>query len=277
MKLEYKYLKDKYLNFFDNEEKCDSNLTDVLFLFKEVLPFINNTNNLNILEIGCGTGILLRELSILFPKKNFYGLDPHESGFHNYEKISKNIKLNDNLKIENSNFNKFTPNISFDIIFSFNVFEHINDQEDYLQKTDMLLSNHGKSLIMCPNYDFPYEPHFVIPILFNKKMTYLFFKRKINNHEKKTNEIGLWKYLNLNSNRKIKRCLKKNNFDFNYDYSIKDRFFDRLKNDESKYFKKRQGFAAKLAILAKFLLLDKFFFNFLKIPFPYMKLIINKK
>ena len=241
------------------------------------MPFINNENNINILEIGCGTGILLRELSTLFPKKIFFGLDPHESGFHNYKKISKNIKTNDNLTIKNTGFDKFIPNINFDIVFSFNVFEHIDSQEDYLQKTNKFLSSHGKNLIMCPNYDFPYEQHFLIPILLNKRITYFFFKKKINNHEKKTKEIGLWKCLNLNSNKKIKKYLKKNNFEFNYDYSIKERFFDRLKNDESKYFKKRQGLIAKFAILAKFLLLDKFLFNFLKIPFPYMKLIINKK
>ena len=56
---------------------------------------------------------------------------------------------------------------------------------------------------MCPNYDFPYEPHFVIPIIINKKFTKFFFKNKINNHEKKTNEIGLWEGLNLNGRNKI--------------------------------------------------------------------------
>ena len=44
-----------------------------------------------------------------------------------------------------------------------------------------------------------------------------------------------------------------------------------------KEFKRRQGIAAYMAIFAKFFFLDKLIFDFFKIPFPYMKLIINKK
>ena len=276
MKLHYKNLKNKYIHYFEDQEKCDFILTDVLFSFKEILPFINNPNNLKILEIGCGTGILLRELSQMFPKKQFVGLDPHESGFHNYEKITKKIIQNDNLLINNSSFDEFNQNQSFDIIFSFNVFEHVQDQENYLDITNKLLSTDGQNLIMCPNYDFPYDAHFIIPILFNKKITYFFFKNKINKKEKISKEIGLWDALNLNGRNKISKFLKKNKFLFEYDISIKDRFFDRLTNDDSNYFKKRQGIMGKIALLGKFLFLDKLLFNLLKLPFPYFKLIINK-
>ena len=50
-----------------------------------------------------------------------------------------------------------------------------------------------------------YEPHFVIPLIINKSITFRIFKNKINNHEKNTNEIGLWKGLNFNGRRKIKK------------------------------------------------------------------------
>lgn len=276
MKLNYRNLKEKYLNHFENQQHCDFILTDVLFCFSEILDFIEDTKISKVLEIGCGTGILLRELSFLFPEKKFFGLDPHESGFHNYEKISTNLKMNNNLSIIKKKISNFSEHQNFDLIFSFNVFEHIKNQEEYLQTTNKLLNKDGKNLIMCPNYDFPYEPHFVIPIIINKKFTKFFFKNKINNHEKKTNEIGLWEGLNLNGRNKINNYLEKNHFDFRYDFSIKDRFFERLNNDESKYFHKRQGLAAKLALFGKMFLLDKFIFDLLKIPFPYIKLIINK-
>ena len=67
------------------------------------------------------------------------------------------------------------------------------------------------------------------------------------------------------------------NFKFKFDVSIKDRFFKIIDDDQSSYFKKRQGVVAKIAKLARFLYLDKIIFDIFKIPFPYMKLIIEKK
>ena len=37
MKLQYKNLKNKYIHYFEDQEKCDFILTDVLFSFKEIL------------------------------------------------------------------------------------------------------------------------------------------------------------------------------------------------------------------------------------------------
>ena len=276
MNLDYKALKNTYINLFENSEKCDFILTDVLFAFNELYPIINNSKIKNVLEIGSGTGILLKELSNIFENKTFYGLDPHKRGFDSYEKISKKIS-NKNLKIFHDDFEKFNPKEGFDLIFSFNVFEHLVDQLSYINKTYEFLNEDGKSVILCPNYDFPYQPHFVIPIIINKKFTYKIFKKKIIKHEAKTNEPGLWKGLNFCSKKKIKNYLGKNNFDHQFDLTIAKRFLDRIDNDESSYFQKRQGIVAKIARIAKKINLDKLIFDFFKIPFPYMKIIIRKR
>ena len=91
MNLDYKTLKNTYIDLFENSEKCDFILTDVLFAFNELYPIINNDKIKNVLEIGSGTGVLLKEFSKIFENKTFYGLDPHKRGFDNYEKISKKI------------------------------------------------------------------------------------------------------------------------------------------------------------------------------------------
>ena len=52
------------------------------------------------------------------------------------------------------------------------------------------------------------------------------------------------------------------------------KMIDRALDD--KYFRKRQGIAAKIAVLGRKFYLDKIIFNFLRIPFPYFKLIITK-
>ena len=276
MNLDYNTLKKNYIDLFENSDKCDFVLTDVLFAFKEIYSLIDDKKVSNILEIGSGTGILLKELSRIFSEKTFHGLDPHQRGFYNYEKISKKIS-NNNLLIFNDELETFSSNESYDLIFSFNVFEHLEDQKIYIKKIDNLLKKDGKSLILCPNYDFPYEPHFIIPIIYNKNITYKFFKKKITDHEKITGEKGLWDGLNFCSKKKLKKYLIRNDYQFNFDQGIKDRLLQRIDDDKSLYFEKRQGIVAKIAKIAKKLKLDKFIFNFLMIPFPYMKIIIKKR
>ena len=68
--------------------------------------------------------------------------------------------------------------------------------------------------------------------------------------------------------------MKDQNINYKFDYEIKDRILERIFKD--KIFKKRQGFAATLSVIGSYLKIDKIIFNFLKIPFPYMKLIIKK-
>ena len=277
MKLNYEKLSKKYLNLFENKDRCDFVLTDVLFAFEELYNTISDPRINSIIEIGSGTGILLNELSDVFPKKNFFGLDPHESGFHYYENIKKKLPQKNNLKFKKAHLKDLSHSDKYDLIFSFNVFEHVGNQLNFIKDSYKLLRDDGKKIIFFPNYDFPYEPHFVIPLIINKSITFRLFKNKINNHEKNTNEIGLWKGLNFNGRRKIKKMLTNERIRFEFDNSIKEKIFERIINDPSKYFKKRQNFVSKLALLSKKLYLDKFIFNFLKIPFPYLKLIISKK
>ena len=175
MILSYQNLKKKYINHFENEDKCDFVLTDVLFAFYELFPLIKNENVGKVLEVGSGTSILLNELSEIFPEKIFFGVDPHERGFDKYESISKKMIFNKNMKLFHEDFDKFDQEKDFDLIYSFNVFEHLKDQNKYIDTMNNLLSLNGKSLIFCPNYDFPYEPHFVIPIIYNKEVTYKIF------------------------------------------------------------------------------------------------------
>ena len=276
MDLDYIKLKNKYLKFFDgNEENFNFIVTDVIFAFNEIKDYLNSRKYKNVLEVGCGTGILLKELKDNYGKIEFCGLDPNESGFHGYEGISNNIISTDkNLNIIKKDINNFNFKKKFDLIFSFNVFEHILDQEKYLKQTNSLLNENGLSIIFSPNYDFPYEPHFVLPIIFNKKITKKIFNKKIDLHEAKTKEIGLWEGLNLNGKKKIEKLLKKNKIIYSFDLSIKERMISRVFSD--KIFSKRQGIAAKILKLAKLFFLDKIIFDILRIPFPYLKLVLKK-
>jgi SAM-dependent methyltransferase len=276
MSINYQILKKRYLNLFDyNEEYFNSIMTDVLFAYSEIAEILEKNKINNVLEVGSGTGVLINVLKDNFKNIKFTGLDPNQSGFHNYEKISKKLlQNNDSINVIKSPIGKFETKEKYDLIFSFNVFEHIESQSEYISKTNELLAVNGKNIIFAPNYDFPYEPHFILPIIINKKITHTLFSRIIKDHETKTKEEGLWNALNFTGKKGIEKILTANNCKYFFDYGIKKRMLDRVINDKA--FRKRQGFAAILAIISRFLFLDKILFDFFKIPFPYMKLTIVK-
>ena len=278
MAVNLEYLKKKYLKNFHNDEKfCNFVLTDVVFGFSEISEVLKkNKNIVSVLEIGSGTGILLNELKTFFPHINFKGIDPNESGYHLYKEVYENLDKRE-FNIENIEVEKFSTKENFDLIFSLNVFEHVRDWKKYIDQTNKLLKNSGLNFIFAPNYDFPYEPHFVIPIIINKKITKFFFNKKIKKSEMEDtgNEAGLWEGLNLIGGREVEKFLKRKSYSYFFDLSIKNRMLDRILND--KELKRRQGIGGRLAIFAKHLYIDKLIFGLFKVPFPYMKLIINKK
>ncbi len=54
---------------------------------------------------------------------------------------------------------------TFDVIFSLNVLEHVPDWRRALDTELTVLRPGGVILQSCPNYTFPYEPHFGIPLV----------------------------------------------------------------------------------------------------------------
>ena len=141
-----------------------------------------------------------------------------------------------------------------------------------INQLPQLLNKEGICLILCPNYSFPFESHFNIPIILNKEITFKIFKKKILNHEDKFNCLGLWKSLNFVKKKDLIKAIKGK---INLDYSIHDEinFFliERLKKD--KEFLKRKRFFYYLTIFIENLKLLRLlklrvFSNFM----PYIKI-----
>ena len=272
--MEEEKLLKKYIDFFKDEKFCKDIINEAIFGFSEIKSYIEKKEIQSILEIGSGTGVLLNEIKNNYPQIKMTGLEPFQSGHEKFKKIFENIKSN-KLNIVNKGIEEFNTNEKFDLIFSINVLEHVKDYEKYIEKTCEFLNNNGTNIVLCPNYDFPYESHYIIPIIFNKKITHFFFKSYVKKWETKNEMKNHWDELNFISKKKLTYFLKKNNYNFYFDYAIKDRMLSRILNDKS--LRRRQGFVGLLAIISKFLFLDKLLFDLLKIPFPYLKLTINNK
>ena len=132
------------------------------YIIPKLLELIKNKEKLNILDIGCGNGSLARVL-----KKNgyhnIYGTDASEQGIA----IAKSIDLN-RFFIQDIN-SKVLPdeisNISFSIIISTEVVEHLYDPDNFIDFCkNILLKNGGGELILSTPYH-GYLKNLVLSIL----------------------------------------------------------------------------------------------------------------
>ena len=261
-----------------NIKNSDIWINEALFGFHHIKKFCKKLNkNDNVLEIGCGSGILLNLLSENFKDINFEGIEPFGDGFSSLVNLNSLSRKN-GVCIKNIGYEELPINHKYDLIFCVNVFEHLYDWRNVLEKITFLLKKNGAIIILCPNYGFPYESHFRIPILINKEITYFIFQNYIRSFEKKNNCHGLWKSLNFVNKREVFNYIKYSNDIKNLkiydDLSILDYLVDRISNDPE--FRKRQRIIGKIAILIKGLGLLNIF-KLLPNLVPYMKLKFYRK
>ena len=203
-----------------------------------------------ILDLGAGPGFLVNKL-ISRGYKNVVGLDKMSSGFKENKQIQnkflKNIKVNKNFFFKS--LDHLNSKKKFDVIILFSVIEHVKNWENLLSQCLLKLNKNGKIIINCPNYFSFYEPHFKIPIIINKKITYFFFKKYIINFEKKNNYKGMYEDLNFININQLLLFIKKKKLKFYLDKKVLENYFLRVKKD--KEFNKRHNY---ISLLIKILL-----------------------
>jgi ubiquinone/menaquinone biosynthesis C-methylase UbiE len=102
------------------------------------------TTSDRILEIGCGTGSLVAELNQ--QRYNVIGTDISQ------EAIAYGLKKYENIKLqvqaaENLNF----PDEAFDVVLSFDLFEHIAEVDKHVSEVYRVLRHGGYYLFQTPN------------------------------------------------------------------------------------------------------------------------------
>ena len=229
-----------------------------------------------ILEVGAGAGILLAQLASKYQNLNFTGVEPMGDGFAFDDVFYQLIKTIPNAEVLPTGYEDIAPNDEYDLIYLVNVFEHLPDWQDFLQFLPGVMAEGGRCVILCPNYSFPYESHFRIPIIFNKPITHYFRKKTIAQYELENDCDGLWKSLNFCKFRHVSKKAKITGFDLQNDKSIIVEMIDRLDTDPE--FAKRQGLLrVPISVLKKMglislMLKSRFFENML----PYMHLVLTR-
>jgi SAM-dependent methyltransferase len=85
---------------------------------------------------------------------------------------------------------------TFAFAFSVNVMEHVKSVPLALRNASRAVRPGGAYRFTCPNYLFPYEPHFDLPTFFSKELTARLLGARIARSKKVADPAGVWRSLN---------------------------------------------------------------------------------
>lgn len=162
----------------------------------------------SILEVGAGSMLLSCQLV----REGFEvtALEPVGSGFSHFDRMRALVlerakALGCQPQVLNQAAEDLAVAARFDFAFSVNVMEHVDRVPVVLTNVFRSLKPGGAYRFTCPNYDFPYEPHFNLPTLFSKRLTEKVLGRRILKSRRVPDPAGTWKSLNWISVRQIMR------------------------------------------------------------------------
>jgi len=156
----YYYTKREYKGGFENyhgiNKDPDGNLKNMssievknskINICKDEIEFINNLvlngGRKNILDLGCGTGIISSQFSDMYDK---YGLEVSKDSVNHAKKYIPNV--------HHGELEKHTyEDEFFDVVFSYHVIEHVNDPISLIKNVCGIMKTHGKLIIGTPDFD----------------------------------------------------------------------------------------------------------------------------
>ena len=199
-------------------------------------------NGSHLVEIGSGIGLL----SLNLASRGFVvtAFEPQASGFNEMHQMRDLVTNNWKGPLPKINFSDVSVDKSTkldlpaDFLYAINVIEHVPDYEELIRNALEHATPQGVFRIICPNYSIPYEPHFVIPVIVSKTLTFRIFKRKIEQSEiLKSKEF--WQDLSWPTQRKLKQFLKSKNLKFEFSRDATNFYINRALSDSN--FVNRKG------------------------------------
>jgi 2-polyprenyl-3-methyl-5-hydroxy-6-metoxy-1,4-benzoquinol methylase len=129
----------------------------------------------------------------------------------------------------------------FAVVYSVHVLEHVPDVETAIRAIHRQLVNGGVSVHVCPNYSFPFDPHFGVPLLpVRPKWTERILSRDIVASE-------LWQSLNFVTARRVTKIADRLGLEIDYRPGVMGEMVDRL--DADPVFRQRHRRIVRLSEL----------------------------
>lgn len=166
-----------------------------------------------ILEVGGGTFLLACQLA----REGFAitAIEPTGVGFSAFEELGGIVlalAARDGVapSVVRCRAEEFRSDARFAFAFSVNVMEHVEAPGVAIERVSASLVPGGSFRFLCPNYLFPYEPHFNMPTLGSKALTERLLGRRIRSNTEVRDPIGLWKSLNWITVPQVRRIAAAN-------------------------------------------------------------------
>lgn len=152
-----------------------------------------------VLEVGGGVFILACQLA----REGFAitSIEPTGTGFGAFEELGAAVlafSARDGMAptVLRCRAEDLTAGARVALAFSVNVMEHVDAPEVVIARISALLSPGGSYRFLCPNYLFPYEPHFNIPTFGSKALTRWLMGSRIGENPGMDDPAGVWRSLN---------------------------------------------------------------------------------
>ncbi len=167
--LDSKVIAEEFLSYKRAKEQID------LFI-KTVNEYEKyDFKNKKFLEVGCGVGS-----SLIVAKKDYsidaFGVEPSSKEFSSFKEISlllfKEHNLSDEIIINSTAESLPFESETFDLVYSTNVLEHVNDPVKVLNESYRVLKRGGFLQFVIPNYFSFWEGHYGVfwPCITNKTL-----------------------------------------------------------------------------------------------------------
>lgn len=164
-----------------------------------------------ILEVGGGVFLLTCQLA----QEGFSvtAIEPTGVGFGSFEELAAvvlAVAARDGVEpdIARCRAEEFESENRYALAFSVNVMEHVEEPDRAMARISAVLLAGGSYRFLCPNYLFPYEPHFNIPTIGSKALTGRLLHSRIYGSSRVDDPAGLWKSLNWISVPQVKRMAR---------------------------------------------------------------------
>lgn len=193
--------------------------------------YIEGISKLEVLDIGCSTGIIANELSKKFTKVS--GIDIDEAAVNYAKETYQNDNLN--FSVQDSMNLKFSDQ-SFDVITCAHVYEHVPESNQLFSEIYRILKPEGICYFAAGNRLSLIEAHYKVPLLsiIPKPLAHIYLRMLKKGEFYYENHLTLWGLRKLVSQFEIK------------DYTLKV-----LKNPQKYYateMVKQESLKQKLAI-----------------------------
>jgi 2-polyprenyl-3-methyl-5-hydroxy-6-metoxy-1,4-benzoquinol methylase len=207
-----------------------------------------------ILEVGAGFG--LASICLAMMGFNVVALEPGGIGFELNRSatnaFARSCAVQINHVAASAEDIDFGTLGKFDLVVSNNVLEHIPDFKKALTNLNSALKPGGIMIHSCPNYMFPFEPHFGIPLIpFVPRLTRLILPKSV-----KTS--GLWDSLNFITQSQVKKNAHANGMSCTFKPGTMSKSINRV-NRDPQFAKRHQTIARLVKLRFVYVLLVRLF------------------